>query len=77
LKILDRISDRALAFLTAGFFAALGLDIAVIDIVPFVDEAILATIASGLAAAMFSRRKERRLSKEAEAKTRSEAEAAG
>ena len=64
MKFLDRISDRTLAFLTAGFFALLGLDIAVLDVVPFVDEALLATVASGLAANMFSRRKARRLARE-------------
>jgi len=33
-------------------------------VVPFVDEALLATVASGLAANMFSRRKARRLARE-------------
>ncbi len=67
MKLTERLSDRALALLTAGFFALLGLDIAVLDVVPFVDEAVLATIASGLAATMLSRRKARRLAREAEA----------
>lgn len=67
MKFMNRISDRALAFMTAGFFALLGLDIAVLDVVPFVDEALLATVASGLAASMFSRRKARRLAREGEA----------
>ena len=64
LNVLDRIPDRVLAFMTAGFFALLGLDIVVIDAVPFVDEAVLATIATGLASSLLSRRRARQLAKE-------------
>ena len=42
----------------------LGLDIVVIDAVPFVDEAVLATIATGLASSLLSRRRARQLAKE-------------
>ncbi len=75
MKLLDRVSDRALAFLTAVFFALLGLDIAVIDAIPFVDEAVLATIASALGASVLSRRKARKLAKKQAEKAEREAAA--
>lgn len=64
MKILDRIPDRALVGLTLGFFALLGLDVAIIDAVPFIDEAALAAIATGLVGATLSRRKQRREERE-------------
>lgn len=76
LNVLDRIPDRVLAFMTAGFFALLGLDIVVIDAVPFVDEAVLATIATGLASSLLSRRRARQLAKE-QAAAASEVSATG
>ena len=76
LNVLDRIPDRILAFMTAGFFALLSLDIVVIDAVPFVDEAVLATIATGLAGSLLSRRRARQLAKE-QAATSSQVPATG
>jgi len=73
LKLLDRVSDRALSFLTAVFFVLLGLDIAIIDAIPFVDEAVLATIASTLGASVLSRRKARKVAKKAAAAAGSDA----
>ncbi len=60
MALLDNLSDRSLAFLAAGVFAALGLDLVVIDAVPFLDEALLATVATGLAGKVLKRRRVRR-----------------
>ncbi|MCO4768575.1 MAG: hypothetical protein KDA24_01000 [Deltaproteobacteria bacterium] len=75
MKLLDRIPDRLLAFMTAGFFAMLGLDVAIPDALPFIDEAVLATVASTLVATMLGRRKTRRLAREAEAAASAASEA--
>ena len=58
---LKSLSDRALTALTLLFFGLLGLDVVIPDFVPFIDEAVLATIASTLAATTLSRRRARRL----------------
>ena len=60
MALLDSLSDRSLAFLAAGVFAALGLDLVVLDAVPFLDEALLATVATGLAGKVLKRRRARR-----------------
>ena len=58
---LKSLSDRALTMLTLTFFGLLGLDIVILDFIPFIDEAVLATIATTLATTALSRRKARRL----------------
>ncbi len=64
LNVLDRIPDRVLAFLTAGFFALLGFDIVVIDALLLGDGAVLATLATGLASSLLSSRRARKLANE-------------